>query len=153
MVTIQRMTNDQFPAYRTFFIEEYAQDLASTRHMAIDEARHDAAQSIDNSLPDGPDTEGSRLWCITPSHSEQTIGYFWVSLNGRVAWIYDFCLLPQWRGKGLGRDAMAQLKQTLSALDIHEIGLRVASNNPAAKALYEKCGFAVTGYNMSLRLI
>ncbi|HAP81430.1 MAG TPA: GNAT family N-acetyltransferase, partial [Enterobacteriaceae bacterium] len=70
----------------------------------------------------------------------------------RVAWIYDFCLLAAWRGKGLGREAMRQLKQTLGEMGMQEIGLRVASNNPGAKALYEKSGFSVTGYNMAVRL-
>lgn len=146
------MTQGDFPAYRTFFIEEYALDLASTRHIALNDARRDAAQSIDNFLPNGPDTEGYRLWCITPAGAPEIIGYLWVGLNGHTAWIYDFCLFTQWRGQGFGREAMTQLKQTLSAMGFHEIGLRVASNNPGAKALYEKSGFAVTGYNMSLRL-
>ncbi|MEX5410024.1 GNAT family N-acetyltransferase [Atlantibacter hermannii] len=147
------MTSVEFPAYRAFFVEEYAQDLAVTRHITLEAARRDAAQSIDNFLPQGPGSEGGRLWCIVTSDTEETIGYIWVGLNGHVAWIYDFCLLTVWRGKGHGRGAMMLLKQTLSAMGMHEIGLRVASNNPAAKALYEQSGFAVTGYNMSLRLI
>ncbi len=146
------MTQDIFPGYRTFFIEDYAQDLASTRHINMDEARVDAARSIDNALPDGPATEGVRLWCITAVETDENIGYLWVGLNGRVAWIYDFCLLTAWRGKGLGREAMRQLKQTLGEMGMQEIGLRVASNNPGAKALYEKSGFSVTGYNMAVRL-
>ena len=152
MVKLRAMTENDFPAYRTFFIEEYAQDLASTRHIPIDDARRDATHSIDNALGAGPDTQGVKLWCITPAEHDDTLGYLWVGLNGPVAWIYDFCLLPQWRGKGYGRTALTQLKQTLIAMGIQEIGLRVASNNPGAKALYEKSGFIVTGFNMSQRI-
>lgn len=152
MITIRPMAPHEFPAYRALFIEEYAQDLASTRHIHIDNARDDARKSIDTALPAGPDTAGYRLACIFADDSDEIIGYLWIGLNGNTAWIADFCLLPLWRGKGYGRQVLMQLQQTLSAMDIHEIGLRVASNNPGAKALYEKCGFAVTGYNMSMRL-
>ncbi|MDC9623934.1 hypothetical protein PSI22_20415, partial [Xenorhabdus sp. XENO-7] len=43
-------------------------------------------------------------------------------------------------------------ESNLMSMGITEVGLRVAPNNPIAKALYEKSGFHITGFNMSKTL-
>lgn len=147
------MLSTEFSDYRQIFIEEYARDLASSRRCSTQEALQRATESIDLSLPQGVDTPAHCLWCLSlQDHPAQSIGYLWVALPAKSAWIYDFYIAAQWRGKGYGRLALQQLSKTLSLQGIEEIGLRVAADNPNAKSLYEKMGFAVTGYNMSKRL-
>ena len=80
------------------------------------------------------------------------MGYLWISISENIAWIYDIYLLPEWRGKGYGKQALDVINQQLALEGITETGLRVAANNSRAKKLYESLGFVLTGYNMSKRL-
>ncbi|KFX07489.1 acetyltransferase [Pectobacterium betavasculorum] len=152
MVNLTDMTESDYPDYRQFFILEYTQDLQESRGYDAEKARAIATQSIDIALPQGIHTPANKLWCIHSLNGEGIIGYLWVVLNGNSAWISDFCLLPAWRGLGLGKASLAAMDVAVAALGISEIGLRVATGNSVAKALYEKQGFQITGFNMHKRL-
>ncbi|CAG75126.1 putative acetyltransferase [Pectobacterium atrosepticum SCRI1043] len=149
MVNLTDMTESDYPDYRQFFILEYAQDLQESRGYDAEKARAIATQSIDIALPQGIHTSANKLWCIHSLGGEGVIiGYLWVILNGNSAWISDFCLLPAWRGRGFGKASLAAMDMVVATLGISEIGLRVATGNSVAKALYEKQGFQITGFNM-----
>lgn len=118
-----------------------------------EKARAIATQSIDIALPQSVHTAANKLWCIHSAENEDAvIGYLWVILKENAAWVSDFCLLPAWRGRGFGKAALAAMDAALVALGIGEIGLRVAVHNPVARALYEKSGFQITGFNMHKNL-
>jgi ribosomal protein S18 acetylase RimI-like enzyme len=147
------MAEGDYPEYRQFFILEYAQDLQASRGYDAEKARAIAAQSIDIALPQSVHTAANKLWCIHSAENEDAvIGYLWVILKENAAWVSDFCLLPAWRGRGFGKAALAAMDAALVALGIGEIGLRVAVHNPVARALYEKSGFQITGFNMHKNL-
>ncbi|MEQ9947553.1 GNAT family N-acetyltransferase [Pectobacterium aroidearum] len=153
MVKLMDMAEGDYPEYRQFFILEYAQDLQDSRGYDEEKARAIATQSIDIALSQGVHTATNKLWCIHSADNEGVIiGYLWVILNENAAWVSDFCLLPAWRGRGFGKASLAALDAALVALGIGEIGLRVAVNNPIARALYEKSGFQITGFNMHKNL-
>lgn len=149
MVILKDMTEAEFPEYRRFFIAEYAQDLHESRGYSMSKATEIAISSIDIALSEGVNTPANLLWCIFPDDNENTVlGYLWLVENGTAIWISDFCLLEPWRGRGFGRAALTLLENRIAQKGITEIGLRVAVNNPGAKALYEKSGFQITGFNM-----
>ena len=59
-------------------------------------------------------------------------------------------LLPNYRGRGYGRDAIYQVltwafTQGEGGLDLHRVSLDVLSINPRAQMLYESLGFQVEG--------
>ncbi len=59
-------------------------------------------------------------------------------------------LLPNYRGRGYGRDAIFQVlrwafTQGDGGLDLHRVSLDVLSINPRAQMLYESLGFQVEG--------
>lgn len=138
MVNLTDMTELDYPNYRQFFILEYAQDLQASRGYDAEKARAIATQSIDIALPQGTHTPANKLWSIQSLNNEGvTIGYLWVVLNGNSAWVSDFCLLPAWRGRGFGKASLAAMDAAIAALGICEVGLRVATHNPVAKALYQ----------------
>ncbi|UUE34391.1 GNAT family N-acetyltransferase [Pectobacterium aroidearum] len=153
MVNLMDMAEGDYPEYRQFFILEYTQDLQASRGYDAEKARAIAAQSIDIALPQSVHTAANKLWCIHSAENEDAvIGYLWVILKENAAWVSDFCLLPAWRGRGFGKAALAAMDAALVALGIGEIGLRVAVHNPVARALYEKSGFQITGFNMHKNL-
>lgn len=105
------------------------------------------------------DREGRYDWAITPAAvrdghpvSEEMIGEIVLndldeharSANIRLA------LLPNYRGRGYGRDAIAQVLRCAFAegedgLGLHRVSLDVLSINPRAQMLYESLGFRVEG--------
>lgn len=150
MISLRDMNAAEFTQYRLIFIDEYAADLQSTRGYDRQKAVDKAIESIDLVLPHGVDTPANRLWCILHADDpEAVIGYLWLWLTPPSSWISDFYILPEWRNQGFGGAALNEMKRLLKGAGINEVGLRVAPENASAKALYEKNGFRVTGFNMS----
>jgi GNAT superfamily N-acetyltransferase len=123
-----------FPAYRDYFIEDYAQDLASNHGMALPDAHRQADASLQQLLPLGVATPGHHLLAMVPEASNapgEPLGYLWHAIDGAAGttFIYDFYVTPPHRGRGLGKAAMAALEAQLAPLGIHQIKLRVAHDN------------------------
>ncbi|MGL5815817.1 MAG: GNAT family N-acetyltransferase [Aeromonas sp.] len=167
IVRLIPMGEADFPAYRDYFIEDYAQDLASNHGLALADARQQAEASLLQYLPRGAATSGQSLLCIIPvndpvsgntgnevTSTASTAGYLWHCVDGtaHTTFIYDFYTLPAHRGLGYGKAAMAVLEAELKTMGVSQIKLRVAYDNPRARALYEELGFHITGYNMAKTL-
>lgn len=154
MIQLRAMGAAEFPAYRRFFIDEYAADLAANQGYALGKALARAAQSIDGSLPAGVVSEQHTLLCIQRADSAELLGYLWYTLwdDGESAFILDFAILPQHQRRGYGSASLNALENRLVAQGIFQLKLRVAADNPRAKKLYEQSEFAVTGFNMAKTL-
>ena len=163
IVRLIPMDEAAFPAYRDYFIDDYAQDLASNHGLTLADVRHQAEASLLQHLPQGAATPGHNLLCITPvsdkvgravTPTTTIAGYLWhcVDSAAHTTFIYDFYTLPAHRGLGYGKAAMAVLEAELKCLGVSQIKLRVAHDNPRARALYEEIGFHITGYNMAKML-
>lgn len=62
--------------------------------------------------------------------------------------LYAMAVLPQWRGRGLGRDVLHALGSWAVQLGAHSIHLQVLSDNGPARALYAAAGLRTThGYH------
>ncbi|GEM_PF-454894 len=57
-------------------------------------------------------------------------------------WIMDFAVLPEWRGKGAGRELLKAAEDHCRELGLPYLGLAVSSHNVRALHLYEQSGFA-----------
>ncbi|HZK83836.1 MAG TPA: GNAT family N-acetyltransferase [Desulfosporosinus sp.] len=57
-------------------------------------------------------------------------------------WIMDFAVLPEWRGKGAGRELLKASEDHCNDQGIPYLGLAVSSHNVRALHLYEQFGFA-----------
>ena len=66
IVRLIPMDEAAFPAYRDYFIDDYAQDLASNHGLTLADARHQAEASLLQHLPQGAATPGQSLLCILP---------------------------------------------------------------------------------------
>lgn len=162
------MTETQYPGYRAWFIEEYARDLSANHGYDLAQGRINATVSIDGYLPLGVTSPNNVLYCIEtdpdtspvpPDHagarwgSWPVVGYLWIGFKTHSAFIYDFCILPPWQRRGYGGAALLALDTMLRGRGVTELGLRVAADNPRAKALYDKSGFMATGINMVKSLV
>ncbi|WNR44377.1 GNAT family N-acetyltransferase [Paenibacillus roseipurpureus] len=91
------------------------------------------------------DGEKERTWIAELGDNHEPIGKLGAMVEpGTSGFIYGFCVLPEFRGKGYGRQI---LSQTISELKQHDraesIKLEVSVENEKALGLYESCGFAM----------
>ncbi len=73
------------------------------------------------------------------------IGKIDVSFEAHEAFIYGFGVLPEYRGRGYGRQILARTVQNIVAAGRHHITLEVMTENKNALSLYQSCGFRETG--------
>ncbi|MHB8073761.1 GNAT family N-acetyltransferase [Desulfosporosinus fructosivorans] len=78
-----------------------------------------------------------------------SVGYLVLQTSAREeltgvsqGWIMDFAVLPEWRGKGVGRELLEAAEDYCSEQGIPYLGLAVSSHNVRALHLYEQFGFA-----------
>lgn len=71
----------------------------------------------------------------------KTIGKIRVDSDGDSSYIYGFGILPEYRGKGYGREALAATLDLIKKNNIRNIYLDVAAKNNTALNLYTSCGF------------
>jgi diamine N-acetyltransferase len=86
-----------------------------------------------------------RVWLILDG--EAAVGYvvicFGYSLEwlGRDAFVDEFYLLPEYRGHGWGRKAMAFVEGAAQSLNVRALHLEVVCENATALQVYRKLGF------------
>ena len=89
----------------------------------------------------GPLGEKERLITI----GEQGFARWNVLVVAEEAELLRIAVDPQSRRAGLGRRLLEQSEEELSALGITQLFLEVRESNLAARALYLRCGFFVSG--------
>lgn len=129
---------------------DYANDLIENHGYSEERAQHEAAESIQSSLPQGINTPHQHFRIY--QRDQETIGYLWFSRENAAAFLMDLIVLPEYQGQGIGKEIMRAFIDELKDLDVQEIELRVAPNNLRAQRLYEQFGFRVTGFDMHLDL-
>ncbi|KYP81373.1 hypothetical protein AYW79_01595 [Ferroacidibacillus organovorans] len=79
---------------------------------------------------------------------EEAIGTIAVNeIDQREAFLFGFCVLEAFRGKGWGRAALTAMIGMLSERGFSSIALEVAAENRHALSLYEGCGFSILRAN------
>lgn len=61
------------------------------------------------------------------------------------AYVYAFRVKPQYRGQGVGTKIMSVIEADLLQRRYQSLTLNVAKDNPSARRLYERLGYAVIG--------
>jgi len=60
---------------------------------------------------------------------------------GRDAFVDEFYLLPEYRGRGWGRKTMVFVEDSARSLNVRALHLEVVRQNAAALQVYRKLGF------------
>ena len=91
------------------------------------------------------DADLGRVWLILDG--ETAVGYvviaFGYSLEwlGRDAFVDEFYLLPEYRGRSWGRKTMAFVEDAARSLNVRALHLEVVRENGTALQVYRKLGF------------
>ena len=85
------------------------------------------------------------IWLIYAD--KKLVGYialcrgYSIEFNGFDAFVDEFYLYPEFRGKGIGTWVLEAIKQKAREIDVNALHLEVARNNANARKLYAKAGF------------
>ncbi|MGA3214249.1 MAG: GNAT family N-acetyltransferase [Acidimicrobiales bacterium] len=76
---------------------------------------------------------------------QDLVGTVRVDSDDKEADVYGFAVMPQFQGRGIGRQVLSGLARDLVAEGMRRVGLEVSCTNDSALRLYLSCGFDVTG--------
>ena len=71
----------------------------------------------------------------------QTVGKIHIDYSDNLAFIFGFGILPQFRDKGYGKEALKSALQLIKERNIEKVELDVACKNDTALNLYKSLGF------------
>lgn len=153
MIKLRPMTSSEYPAYCDYFIDDYSREIVENYGHSLDRAIELANQDLLRSFPNGLETNDHALLCV--ESGSELVGYLWHSINAadKSTFIYDFFIFPNFRNNGYGKLAISVLESQLKSVGIEQIKLRVAYQNQRALKLYQEVGFAISGYNMSKKIV
>lgn len=151
------MRQDNFERLLPRMIDEYAVTNIEAGIWSPEEARLLAQAEFDRLIPEGMTTPNNHFMEIrTTSESPDVAGMAWFAIVGAVpdAFIYLLYLYvePAWRRRGVAAQAMHDLEDLARGLGLGHVRLHVFAQNQAARCLYDRLGYAVTGLNMHKRV-
>ncbi len=153
IVRLEKMTKADFDHYISIAVNAYAIEKVKAGTWIEDEAYKLSEESFKKLLPNDIETERQYLYSILDNDKKIKVGYLWIevseSLIGKSAFIFDFLILEEFRGKGYGTQSMLALEDEAKNHKISKVSLHVFAQNKRAIGLYEKVGFKSTDINMS----
>ncbi|AYM90380.1 MULTISPECIES: GNAT family N-acetyltransferase [Serratia] len=141
---------DEFDLWADLSLNDYIEDLMTNHRYSRKKAQEEASKSFKTALPAGINTQNNHF--RTYEHDTQAAGYLWFSLEDNSAFLSDIMLIPEFQGKGMGRDFIRAFLNELTRQGAYEVELRVSPDNQRALKLYKEFGFRITGFDMSLLL-
>lgn len=158
MVHLVPMTETQFQSYLDTAVEDYAQGHLKSGDCAPEDALRLAQEDYQKLLPDGLQSKDHFLFSIHDDalDKDEIIGMVWLGVIGKrvvkSAFIYDISIREDLRHKGYGRKVMERVEELVQEMGIDTIRLHVFGHNHAARTLYEKMGYQITGIGMTKTL-
>lgn len=156
MVRLIPMQEAEYQEYLQISIREYAEEMVQSGNWQPAEALERSTQEFAKYLPDGVATQDHYLYEIEDAALGVKVGMIWLAriLPGAkpIMFIYDCRVDEAYRRKGYGEQALRAAEERAKALGLDTIALHVFGHNQAARALYEKLGYAITNINMAKKL-
>ena len=150
------MTADEFAAYRKVLPQEYAAAHVEAGNWLPEEGVAKAEAELASTLGGGLD-QADTLLMTAVLGDETPVGRVWVSLTHPrgvpgTAFIFDIEIVPEHRGKGLGRELLETVEDEVARLGHTHLALNVFGSNHAAIALYSSAGYEVITQQMRKEL-
>ena len=148
-VRLRQLREDELPRYRESAQLSYAVSIEQNGGMPGDLAREKARRDFEALWPDGRPAVDHCVYAVeeaaTVEEAAMGVGYLWLAERDnqgrRVIWIYDIEIDEQFRGRGLGREAMRLAEQEARARGVARVELNVFGGNEVARSLYRSLGY------------
>jgi ribosomal protein S18 acetylase RimI-like enzyme len=155
-IQLKRMGEDEFRTYQTAAVRDYAGDKVRTGDWAERDAPALSLQAFQRFAPDGMQTPGQHFFTVHDSTTDAKVGWLWYQVrddgHNRSAYLCDLVIFDGFRRQGYGTACLAALDDEARGLGLWRVGLHVFAHNPAAAALYKRCGYEVTNLAMAKNL-
>ncbi|SDT26331.1 GNAT family N-acetyltransferase [Actinopolymorpha singaporensis] len=143
------MTEAEFPAWREQDVAGYADEIAVGRALSPEEALAQANAEFDELLPDGPATAQHSIWVLEtgdepPGRTYSAVIWLRHHLEAGRAFVFGVSVVPERRGRGLGRAVMRLGERAVLAAGDSVLALNVFGPNTPAINLYTSLGYHVT---------
>ena len=164
MLTLEPISTAEYKSWLSQAIRDYAGDKVNSGNWEAGDALDRSAAEFHRLLPDGPATPDNFIYSLIAAQpgaksGEGTervlVGVLWFALppwKPPIAFVYDLLIFEPYRRSGHGEAALRAMEGKVKALGLDTIGLHVFAHNAAARALYEKAGYAATDINMAKKL-
>lgn len=151
MITLRKMTEEEFRAFKKYSVDDYAVDLMKGWSLSREQALKDAAAEFDRTLPDGLETEYSFLMNIKDAN-ENRVGWIWFeyhkeeSSGEKHVFLSNLLIFEPERRTGLSSAAIDEMNSLAGKDSCLNSELFVWDHNPEGMKLYEKCGYRPCRY-------
>jgi ribosomal protein S18 acetylase RimI-like enzyme len=158
LIHLEPMNETQFQSYLSTAVQDYAEAHIKAGDCRPEEALTLAQKDYQELLPDGLLSKNQFLFSVRDDARDknENIGMIWFAVKdrraGRSAFIYDFNIREDLRGKGYGKKMMESIEELIQEMGIDTVSLNVFGYNHAARKLYEKMGYQITGIGMTKTL-
>ena len=146
MITLQKMTEEEFRAFKKSSVADYAVDLMKGQNISPEQALTEAEEEFDADLPDGLDTEYSFMMNIE-DENEKRVGWIFFKYYVRegddqyYVFLEDLLIYESERRKGFASAAIREMNTMARQDGCSSSVLFVWDHNPEGMSLYEKCGY------------
>ena len=147
MIKLESLQQEDFQRFLEREIRGYAEDHVRNGSWPADGALERSRKEFEFYLPDGIRTQDQYLWSLVDDAGNK-IGVLWVQLKDHKAFIFDFVIDEEFRGKGFGKQALSVMDEKLRTMGAESVALHVFGDNISAQELYKKMGFYIVGMNM-----
>ena len=152
MITLAAMTSSEFDAFLKICIPQFATNKVRSGNWpelgALERSQREFAQL----LPQGLATPHHHFFAVIQASPRERLGWLWLMVEKQDAFIYEIIIDEPYRRQGYGQKTMQLAEREAKRLGATKMGLHVFGFNQAARALYEKLGYAITNINMSKTL-
>ena len=152
MLQLVPMTEKEFRAFRAEDVAHYAQEHVRAGRWSQEESLPLAEHEFDELLPDGVATPKHYLFSLKDEALGTEVGRLWFAVHEEggeaTAFVYNIVIFEAFRRQGYGMQAMQALEEKVRELGLSNISLHVFGHNHAARAMYEKLGYATTNVMM-----
>lgn len=128
------------------YVDSYTEDvsLRKANNSDIEEIQRQNAIYFEGAAnepipPEQEERNGSTTYLV--ELQGKCIGKIKVSIDGTEGFISGFGILPEFRGKGFGRQALSSALSILNRASVYDVALDVVAYNKNALNLYKSCGF------------
>jgi RimJ/RimL family protein N-acetyltransferase len=153
MISLVPMTEAEITKFNEESIIDYAESQVKAGVWQQDDALQKSRALFERPLPSDMAAEGNYFYAIKDESLSRTVGSINLIMGGGkydpIAFIAYLIIGEPYRHRGYGTQTMQAIEIKATELGASRIALHVFSHNDAAKKLYEKMGYNITGYNMN----
>jgi RimJ/RimL family protein N-acetyltransferase len=147
IVRLEPLQQEDFERFLEQEIRGYAEDHVRNGNWSPEGALERSRKEFEHYLPDGIHSRDQYLYSIIDQDGTK-IGVLWVQVKDHKAFIFDFVIDEEFRGKGYGKQALTAMDEKLLSMNAQSVELHVFGDNIKAQELYKKAGYQTTGIHM-----